>query len=354
MPASLLLGLAACIEWQRTELASKFLNGTDRIVKTYVGSLEPKKKSPSGGWAFDRLSVVALKDRESESDRIRVFGQTSNGQGLSTESAATFLAALFDFNYTQLRLDHSPQFGDGCVDVYLASEGDPGGQQLFAEDPEPQRAYVSSTRVNTVYIYDVDGLTDPLETCRELAHEYGHATLPPVRIQGAPEEWVNGDLGERLYLDWLTGAVRTGSVPTTLTFGADAATLRAYCTGRIDRIVNPVVSNGPDRSAMAKGGKAGFDAYLGLAMFVSRHLPIDVFRRSLVLNPDQSATGYAKAVLDAVTERPTVEVRDRGAKSLWLPTGPKGRIEGGTVKARKNGWSLVAVKGKVRIKNPTP
>ncbi|MBS1715057.1 MAG: hypothetical protein JST30_12055 [Armatimonadetes bacterium] len=354
MPALLLFCLSTGLDWHRTEVPSRFPNGAVRIVKTFSDPLSPQKRSPLGDWSFDRLSVVALKDKDSESDRIRVFGSSGPDRLVTTGRAAAFFEVLFDLNYSAFRLDHSPQFGDGCIDVYLATGGDPGGQQLFSEDPQPLRPYVGSSRVNTVYIYDVGSLTDPLEACRELAHEYGHATLPPVRIPNAPEEWVNGDLGERIYLSWLADALKSGRIDSAVTFGADFRSVRAYVSGKVDKLVSPVVLRGPDAAALAKGGRPGFDAYLGLAAYAFRHLPLDVFRRSLVLNPDQTASGYAKALVEAVTEKRDVSVSDRGSKALWIPVGAAGQVAGGTVRARKGAWCLVAVKGKVRILNPAP
>src|SRR5205807_841719 len=96
----------------------------------------------------------------------------------------------------------------GIVDVYLCWGGTPGGEQRF--DIEKVGKPPRQIDVNTIYIYDLASFKDPVEMAREVAHEYGHAVLPPVGGFGEPEDWGNGDAGERVFMRWLSEEMPAG------------------------------------------------------------------------------------------------------------------------------------------------
>lgn len=100
-----------------------------------------------------------------------------------------------------------------------------------------------------------------LEWARQLAHEWGHATLPGVQGFTAPEAWANGDLGERLYLSRMdaTGWMRAWEP------GLDAAPyLRRYA----DPLRAAFAETGPRADLVRHTGREGYDHFLGAALYI--------------------------------------------------------------------------------------
>jgi hypothetical protein len=340
--------------WTRTEVTSPLVNGSQLVIRSSDAGLDPPKTSPKNFWNFDRVAIVAVKEGAGESDRFRVFGQSTSPDGACPTpfSASRLLARLYDYNATVLRLDHSPEFGNRRVDIYLCGQGKAGGEQSFGEDPYTPDYLGRPTKVNTVYIYDVFTLTDKLEACRELAHEYGHATLPPVKVAKAHEQWANGDLGERLYLSWLRDMAAKGALAPADYFDTTREALDRYYGRRVRPLVLGVAKNGPGLATLKKDDDHGFNGYLALACFARAVLPDEAFRRSLLLNPDQSPSGFAKAVLEVVNERPKVKIArpDGSLTEFWIPVG-RGTPVGCDVLLKAGGWAKIRPTGPVFVKN---
>lgn len=300
------------------------------------------KRSPIYPGEFTRTVTGLAELRGQYVPRFRVFRETLAGKPEEDVSVgvARLLLRLWEHNYYRLRLDHSVEYQMQMVDVYLCAGGKPGGEQRFAIDPDDRTPGGSQAKVNTVHIYAVDSLSSPMEWLRELAHEYGHATLPPVKVEGGPETWANGDLGERLYISWLRDLLATGQASEADTMGAALAALDTYLAKKVAPLAGRVAQAGPDAVALAKGGQAAYDAYLGLACHAAEVLPPSVFARSLVLPDDQSPAAYLRATVAAAEEAAEWVPRAKAGTTAWLPLG-KARLRDGRVLERRDGWAKV-------------
>ncbi len=76
---------------------------------------------------------------------------------------------------------------EGLVRLWLCEQRAAGAERLGAD----------------VFFYGIGQERQPIEWVRELAHEYGHAVIPRVAGFVQPEPTANGELGERLLIDWL-------------------------------------------------------------------------------------------------------------------------------------------------------
>ncbi len=156
-----------------------------------------------GNWHFNNILYAYDFDNAQHcwNLRFRVMWQNVRGQ---TENRARFArqcAQLLLHLYGLLRAytDLTPRFAvDGAMNVWLAEKGEAGGE-AFSEN---------------IYLQDIGAHRAPGEWVRELAHEFGHETLPPVGGYVKPEWASNGILGERLFMRWLLlNAARTKPNP---------------------------------------------------------------------------------------------------------------------------------------------
>lgn len=320
-----------------------------------VASANPPKKSPKHDWTFDRLTEVALIDSAEPKIRFRVWSQSATQSMLNPHLVASFLGKLYTYNMTKLRLDHSYLYGDQCVDVYLCGDGSPGGEQFFGEDDVWRDQTGRRSKVNSIFVYEVDTLDDPLEACRELAHEYGHATLPPISIPGGREEWANGHLGERLYLSWLARDMKSQKVKPEQVFGATLTDLARYSSAKIVPLLQALDKRFPDRADLDRKNDTAFSAYLACAVYLERTLPADIFRRALVLNQSQTSSGFLKAVFEALDEPESpvaIAPPIAGQQVFWVPKG-SGTLLNCKVLSTAGEWAKVQAKGQVfRKKQP--
>ncbi len=344
--------------FHRLELASA-LDGERRLyLRIPDHKLDPPKVSPKHDWTFEWIVNGMIVTAKQEEPRFRVFSQFRRGS-LAEDPAVgvtRMLLRMWDLNSTWLRLDHSPMFLLRSVDVYLCYGGKAGGEHLFDWDVHQPGPDGQPTRVNTVYIYQITEVTSPLEFAREVAHEYGHATLPPVKVPGGREDWANGDVGERVFLRWLRDLLVEGKLTPSDTLGATPEAIQGYLDRQVVPLVTRVATKGPDRKALAEQSDRGFDEYVALVCTAQWTLPLGVLRRSLVLTNGQAPLDYEKALREAFAESPTVPVTIppflRG-QAIWIPLG-EGRVTGGKVLARRDGWAKVQPTGALTVTNPTP
>ncbi len=303
--------------------------------------LEPPKTSPKGKLAFDWI-VAAYGDSPvpgQQKLRFRVFSQERRSENDKAMPVARMLVHLWDFNSKRLKLDHGFVYNDQIVDVYLCFGGKAGGEQLFDEDTEGGRA----RKVNTIYIYQLGSFTQPVEMAREIAHEYGHATLPPVGPFTQPEDWANGNLGERLYLRWLREEIKAGRLTPKDAMGATLPELDGYLKANVDPLVCKVALEGPDTALLERPGSDSMQAYLGVALYAETILPRKAFARSLVLSASSKASDYPKAIVEAAEEQSDWIVNMPPAfanQKTWIPIG-KGKISGAAIFQRKGSWAQI-------------
>lgn len=273
--------------------------------------------------------------------RFRVFSQQRKKVGDPAELACRLLLRLWKYNYERLKLDHSREYNGQIVDVYLSWGGQAGGEQLFTEDTENGRLRPA----NVIYIYDIASFTDPVEMAREVCHEYGHASLPPVGGFVKPEDWGNGYLGEKLYMRWLRDDTKAGALQPIDTTGASAKDLDAWCQKNADPLLDRVLLNGPDFAALKGSGPLALDSYIGLNLYAQEVLGNPTFARSLKLIAEPKAPAVPTAIFDAVKEAGgavlAIPARHRG-KNIWAPVG-NGRVSGGGAVKRNGDWAELKV-----------
>jgi len=330
--------------------------GAPRIqIMQNMERLDPPKLSPKHKWVFEWVCSGLGRTSEAENQfnlRIRVFAQQQKSLNDPGPLVARMAMRLWDYNVRKLNMPHKEMYDHGRVHFYLCFGGEAGGEQLFDEDEEAGIA----KRVNTIYIYQIQNIKNPVELAREVAHEYGHATLPPVGGFKEPEDWANGYLGEKLYMSYLRDELKAKRLGTDDAMGATAEQLDAFVKREIDPLAARVALNGPDMSQLVGTGPAAMNAYLGLALYANDILQPRAFARSLLLTGSTNAQDYPAAIILALSELETYVVPQPAyteGKDFWIPIG-KGKLASGATEIKRSGdWALVRpLAGAIRINNP--
>ena len=329
------------------------LQGKDSLlIQVPVDRMKKPKVSPKQAWEFDWTVAGYVGDANRKEMRFDVYSQESTQGSARAESVTRTLLRLADFNRTKMRLDHDREFGK-IVQIYLCYGGDPGGEQLFDVDNG-----LGGSKVDTVYLYDLRSFTDPVEATREVAHEYGHAVLPPVGgAYAAPERWANGYLGEKLYLSYLADAREAKRLGPEDTLGATPAALRAWVKRNVDPLVDKALVEGPKAKDLAGSDKAAMDSFFGLALATARlYNPVVLHRALLIAGNDPKAFPDAASVASEEDHLYTLNIPDSlHGKAIWLPLGkdPKRRmLMGASVLGWRDGWAHVRLgKGIVVVRN---
>ncbi|MCC6687377.1 MAG: hypothetical protein IT205_10395 [Fimbriimonadaceae bacterium] len=315
----------------------------------------PRKVSPLNKWKFDWV-VPGLARTPGQPDiyslRFRTYMQTRDEKVDLGPLVTRALLQLYGFNVRKLKLDHSPSYFRRIVDVYLCDHGKPGGEQRFGEDPEIKNEFGHPERTNQIYIYDLKSFTKPLEMMREVAHEYGHATLPAIGGYSAPESWANGFLGEHLYMVWIARELRDNRLKPVDTLGTTSADLQLYVRNNISPKVKRAATSHPS-VGLSRKDASGMDALIGLALYAENILPESAFRRSLMLT-GQDPKEYADAVVEASSELKSTQLTIPtflAGQQIWVPVG-KGKLSGAKAIKTQSGWALIKVSsGRVEVKH---
>ncbi|MBS1706434.1 MAG: hypothetical protein JST40_11195 [Armatimonadetes bacterium] len=315
------------------ELLRKGEERADLSLRIQFDKMEKPQTCPLHKWQFEYVN--AGYGRTSPGDplglRFRVFSQYRKSENDPADGAVRMLMRLWDWNIRRLNLGEQLVTGGFC-DLYLAFGGKAGGEQLMTSEERNGR----TAAVNVMYIYDVTSFTDPLEMAREIAHEYGHASLPAVGGYKVPEEWANGELGERIYLTWALEAIQDGQLRDADFMGASLKSVQNYVDTKVRPLADAVLENGPNWPKLDKD----MNAYLGVALAAQRLLPVEQFARAFALNETKSATGFGKSVAAAASEAPwSFGSKEWVGKSIWVPTG-LARITGMVVAKKSQGWSF--------------
>lgn len=321
--------------------------------------LNPPKEAPRDPWLFPYVITGYVRPNgppEAFIARMRVFSQDRPTSNDPAPGVMRMLLRLWDFNVTKLRIDHSEQYFNSLVDVYLCDEGRPGGEHRFERDEKELDQFGRPRRTNSIYIYDLASFQkDFLEMAREVAHEYGHATLPAAGPFSAPEDWANGPLGERLYLSWMLEELAAERLDRADTMGATTQMLQRYVDNAVMPLTVEAATKGPQPGLMLKMDAPAMTLYLGQALWAEEILPIEVFRRSLRLAADQTPGAYLDAIIAAAGEVsawsfvPPTYVR---GQAIWIPLG-QGEVSGAKILRREGSWAKVQpTGGAVSIVNP--
>ncbi len=134
----------------------------------------------------------------------------------------------------------------------------------------PQGPAGAETYKNSLYFYDIAVARGGVEWARQAAHEYGHLVLPEIGRFARPEPFASGELGERLFLQYLAqeaGLVAGDPWPSEAAQQAVAAlwpegefAVREY----IEKVARPSLDYwqvaGPGSGLLAAGEAPGAEA----------------------------------------------------------------------------------------------
>jgi hypothetical protein len=341
--------------WQKTILNMPAKSKTALFYQGPVEPIEPPALSPKRfgiskiQWEFPWLRDGYTLYAGSTAQRsFQVFGQENKGE--SVGHVTQMLLRLWDLNYNRLGFVHSPTYNQGLVQVYLCFGGKAGGEQLF----DVQQGMNTTThrfvdvKVNTIYIYDIASFTDPIEMAREIAHEYGHATLPPIGGFKQPEEWSDGYLGEKLYLKWLRDGLVNGTIVSEDVLGATKEGLDKWLTANYDPVLEKAATTQPTVATLTDTSAVGMNQFIGMALEVDTIFGDSVFARSIKMTGSTEAKDYPAAAVLAVEEPDEITLNippNLVGKPIWIPLGT-GKLKGAPwLKRDPNGWVQILPKG---------
>lgn len=271
--------------------------------------------------------------------KFRVFSQERKAENDKAPKVARMLLRMWECNALRFSLDHAKVYNNGTVDVYLCWGGDAGGEQLFDEDVDP----TGTKKVNTIYIYDLNSFKNPVEMAREVAHEYGHATLPAVGGFKEPEDWGNGYLGEKMYLRYLRDEMKAKRIEPIDAMDCTLEQLDAWVKKNVDPLVLDTATDGPQFGLLEGTGAAAMDAYSGLNLLLEQIFPPRVYAQMLRDTAYTEAKAFAEGVIRTVEAQETgvvLEIPGAIRKQLWVPVG-RGSVRGAEVLKKSRGWWLV-------------
>lgn len=155
--------------------------------------LPPSLPAP-GSLMVNRVAYGLLVDPGGDVGRLRwmagwpsstIVDSAKDYSALATRLLGLCLRAHIYFQ-EYLGIDRQQQEGRP-LRIYLTEDGPTGAEQW--ED--------------RIFFYDCEQDRNGIEWLREAFHELGHLFLPPVGPFPGPDRWGNGDLGERLLMQWL-------------------------------------------------------------------------------------------------------------------------------------------------------
>ncbi|MCS6862245.1 MAG: hypothetical protein NZT92_18220, partial [Abditibacteriales bacterium] len=226
-------------------------------------------QDPSLKKSFNRVCVGYVLDPADSlwRMRFRVFyvseALATRGQNyapLAEQVCATLLQLYW---LARQSLNATTRFSpEKPTDVWLCEGGTAG-----AEQPANAPAHL--------YFYDINNpQRTPLEWLREIAHEYGHLTLPGIDgFEGEVEPYVNGHAGERLFLLWwLAHALRdTPRTPDNVAaFKVSPQDLAAYVRDRSYPALRSFLNEGPRSPLIDDLRTAGMEFLVGFLIYVER------------------------------------------------------------------------------------
>lgn len=291
------------------------------------------------GYSCFRTIRVAFPNRKRTETRIHVCADSPSLKP-DLDWASRAAARVWELHYVNLGLDLPTMVENQTLHLMLRSDGQAGGEQVLTRPPGNESEYPWCV----VYLYQVPTLTQGPERWREIAHEYGHAVLPAWGPYSGPEEYSNGDLGERLATAWIYDALRDGSAEPSDAAGSTAQDLMGYMQQKVWAESARFALIGPDD--LDGTGPTAYWAGVRLATFCQQTLPPSVFRRALGLGGAGSARNFAEGVVEAVSEQPRLQLKvlpGLQGKAAWYPVGSLRPL--GKVLARQPGWAKLVASG---------
>ncbi len=328
-------------------------DGKDKVqIQIYQDRLPIPKLSPKqfgddedkNSWMFEWYTAgfgKVLPDLPQFNARFNIYSQQRKATGDPAISMSRQLMRMWQINFNRLKLDHSSRYNQNTIDVYVCWGGKAGGEQLF--DLEKQTNAVPY-KVNTMYFYDLPSFTEPVEMAREVAHEYGHATLPAIGGFKQPEDWANGYLGEKLYLGYLRDGMAAGRYVPDDAMGVTKEQLDTWIKTNVEPLALKAATMGPDLALLKQTSKEAMDSYIGLALYAATTFTDPVFARSIILTGSNDAKDYPQAIATAFEEPGTLTLKIPSylkGKSIWIPLGKDAKLTGAVIDTKRDGWTKI-------------
>jgi len=349
----------------QTNLPARANSIVTLYMKELKDPLDPPHMSPKRfgeskiQWEFPWLVAGFANVRGDKPVDVLRFGVYSQEEkGGRGPQVTRMLLRLWEFNVERLHLDNPLNYHRGMIDVFLCFGGQAGGEQLLGDDvePDPQNPGKTITyRDNTIYIYDMPSFTDPVEMAREIAHEYGHATLPPIGGFKDPEEWADGYLAEKMDLRWISEAIGRGELTPDDVMGATKAGIDKWLAAHADPLILAAAQTLPTEALLANKKAEGMNAFVGLALYIEMLYSDDVFMRSVKMSGFE-AKDYLPGVILACEEPKEITLnipKFMIRKQIWIPLGT-GKLTGAPIlRTDPSGWVLIQVGANpVVVRNP--
>lgn len=340
------------------DLPSQSSPGAMLEVLHYISPMRTVKEMPETEWQFPYVSVGMAETAAGAgaSVRFRVFSQSraSETPDEISQWVARMMVRLWDYAYYRCDLDHNPRT-QKTVDVYLCKSGDSGSQQKFVYDYQELDAADRPSPKNLIAVYQIDKAKRGIQLSRELAHEYGHAVIPPAGGFEKPESYTNGDIGERVFLAMFRDDLAKGKLAPEDTLFTDKPALDAYYEAKVKPAVLSIAGSGPDFPLLKTRTETAYWGYVNTIVYLSRICPPRLFGRTLALTT-RAAEDLGPAVKSAAEEQPTWEVSipvELKGKPLFIPL-VKGSVTGAKVLKKSGDWAMIQPEPgkKVVVANP--
>ncbi len=308
--------------------------------------LSPRKFPPNKiQWEFDFVTAayVKLPGETTGRRRFNVFSQEHKKEGDRALLVAQMALRLWEHNFDLYGYDNPGLYRNGTIDIYLCWGGKPGGEQLFDVDAQVPDSVKAAGAVNTIYIYDLNSFADPVEMAREVAHEFGHASLPAIGGFKEPEDWANGFLGEKLYMVRLRDRMAVQKAGPNDTMGATLPQLTDWISKNVDPLAKSGLLYGPSLFTKKSSDDISMNDYLSLCLAQNLILPPKAFGRSLKLVGSSDAKDVPQSFALACAELSTFEFtvpKISGGLPIWFPA-DKAKFVGAKVLRTERGWAKI-------------
>lgn len=207
------------------------------------------------GWNFSNILYAYTYDAVTESWtlRFRVMWQFAPTKEIQRAQTARDVAGILLRLYDEVKSFSglTPRFSDnGAVNIWLTEQHLPGAETL---------------REN-IYFFNMDAERSAPEWVRQIAHEYGHLTLPPIAGYSAPESVASGYLGERLFMKLLlrNTSTQAGEHPWLLSIDAGAFQTRFY-----DLLISKFCAIGTSSEVILGNDAEAMDTVVGMALYLA-------------------------------------------------------------------------------------
>lgn len=274
---------------------------TPRLYQQAILRIDPKH-----GWQFTVACYGYFRNEYQTQPelRFRVYAQQIEDLP-QAQKVCRLLLRLQQIAWQRLRLQVNLQ-GERVLNVWLCRQGNAGGEQWR----------------NNLYVYSIQGIQQPIEWLREVAHEFGHALLPSISGYTLPESWANGYMGERLFLSWIEPLASDGQIAQEDLCDTPAQNIRYFVQQRCIPLRNRWATEGFPKDDFHRTDALGMGALIGLALYIDNVYGSDMLRATFARLAETQPSALWKAFTEAVREADTVQIFPlAGDTQTWLAAG---------------------------------